>query len=193
LRGPSANLKMWWLLFSIVLGFGIVKEQQFIFIYYTIWSFTLEIVYFGLLLFGQKTRGLYSIILAPSIVICAGFWIVIAPMVQWSRPNVNILMTLVTHGCNMVALLAQKQERIYMHEFWKPALFTTIYNIFLALYVGSGGRSVSGQLPYWYAQYDRPIGWVFALLAIFANVIVHMGVSAYMYPKDKEHPTPHTV
>lgn len=183
----------WLLLFSIVLAFGIVKEQQYIFIYYTIWSFTLEIVYFGLLLFGQKTRGLYSIILAPSIVICSGFWIVIAPMIQWSRPNINILMTLVTHGGNMVALLAQKQERIYMHEFWKPALFTTIYNIFLALYVGSGGRSVSGQFPYWYAQYDRPIGWVFALLSIFANVIVHVGVSAYMYPKDKIHTIPHTV
>lgn len=186
---------LWFLLFSIVLFFGILKEQQYIFIYYTFWSFTLEVFYFGLLTFGHKTHGLYSIILAPSIVLTFGFWLVIAPIyLRSTAPSVNIIMTLVTHGCNMIALLTQKQERIRVREVWKPVLFTTVYNIFLAVYVGSGGRSISGQLPYWYAQYEVPIGWVFALLAIFANGIVHVGVASYMYPPPTEkNTTPHTV
>ena len=48
-----------------------------------------------------------------------------------------------------------------------------IYNTFLAIYVGGGGRSISGKLPYWYAQYDQPIGWVFAALAVAATGITH--------------------
>lgn len=182
----------WFLLFSIVFSFAIFKEQQYIWIYYTFWSFTLELFYFGLLTFGHKTKWLYSIILAPSIVIALGFWIVIAPRYSWSE-NHNLLMTVVTHGCNTIALLAQKQEIIHVREVWKPMLFTTVYNIFLAIYVGSGGRSISGQLPYWYAQYDIPIGWVFALLAIVANGIVHIGIASYLYPKEKKDSIPHTV
>lgn len=184
---------LWFLLFAIIYLYSLLKEQHYILIYYTYWSLTLEIVYFGLLLSGRPTKWLYSIILAPSIVICLGFWLVIAPMYPWSSPSVNIILTLVTHGCNMVALLTQKQERIYVREVWKPLLFTSIYQFFLILYVGSGGRSISGQLPYWYAQYDRPVGWVFALLATFANFIVHIGVASYMYTEKQDDKQPHVI
>ena len=171
----------WFVLFTIVLIFGIVREHQYLFIYYTFWSFTLEIVYFGLLYSGKPTRWLYGIILAPSIVVCCGFWIVIAPAYSWDSPLANVVLTVVTHGLNMIAMLMQSTDRIQVKDVWKPVLFTSVYNLFLAVYVGSGGRSISGQLPYWYAQYDRPIGWVFAALSVIASAVVHVGMSTLLY------------
>ena len=173
--------ELWFVLFSIVLCFGLIQEQCYIFIYYTFWSFTLEVVYFGLVTLGlgkeRLQHQLYSIILAPSIVIGLGFWIVIAPTYSWDSPAGNIVMAVVTHGCNMIALLCQTQYRTNVRDVWKPVLFTTIYQLFLAVYVGSGGRSISGKLPYWYAQYDVSIGWVYAGLATVAVGLVHISIS----------------
>ena len=75
-------------------------------------------------------------------------------------PPENIVMVFVTHGLNMVAAILEK-KKVFLKDIWKPILYTTLYNTFLAIYVGGGGRSISGKLPYWYAQYDQPIGWVF--------------------------------
>ena len=175
--------ELWFLLFGIVLCFGLIQEQCYLFIYYTFWSFALEVFYFGLVATGLGKEGLqhqlYSTLLAPSIVICLGFWMIIAPTYSWDSPAGNIVMAVVTHGCNMVALLSQTQYHIKARDVWKPVLFTTIYQLFLALYVGSGGRSISGKLPYWYAQYDMSIGWVFAGLAIVSVGLVHVSLSMY--------------
>lgn len=186
--------ELWFLLFGIVLCFGLIQEQGYLFIYYTFWSFALEVVYFGLVAMGVGQEGLqhqlYSILLAPSIVIGLGFWIVIAPTYSWNSPAGNIVMAVVTHGCNMIALLCQTQYRTNVRDVWKPVLFTTIYQLFLAVYVGSGGRSISGKLPYWYAQYDVSIGWVFAGLAVLSVGLVHVSVSMY---RDKNVTTSHIV
>ena len=175
--------ELWLLLFSIVLCFGLIQEQCYIFIYYTFWSFTLEVVYFGLVTLGLGKESLqpqlYSMILAPSIVICLGFWIIIAPTYSWDSPAGNIVMAVVTHGCNMVALLSETRYNTHVQDVWKPVFFTILYQLFLALYVGNGGRSISGKLPYWYAQYDVSIGWVFAGLAVMSVALVHVSVSMY--------------
>ena len=72
----------------------------------------------------------------------------------------------------MVAVLAEHKP-ICAKDIWKPILYTVLYNLFLAIYAGAGGRSISGKLPYWYAQYDKPIGWIFAALATTAVATVH--------------------
>ena len=177
--------ELWFVLFSIVLCFGLIQEQCYIFIYYTFWSFTLEVIYFGLVTLGVGKdwlqHQLYSILLAPSIVVCLGFWMIIAPTYYWHSPAGNVVMAVTTHGCNMVALLSQTASRTKARDVWKPVLFTTVYQLFLVLYVGSGGRSISGKLPYWYAQYDVSIGWVFAGLAIVSVGLVHISISTYRY------------
>lgn len=177
--------ELWFVLFSIVLCFGLIQEQCYIFIYYTFWSFTLEVLYFGLVTLGVGKdwlqHQLYSILLAPSIVVCLGFWMIIAPTYYWHSPTGNIVMAVTTHGCNMVALLSQTASHTKARDVWKPVLFTTVYQLFLVLYVGSGGRSISGKLPYWYAQYDVSIGWVFAGLAIVSVGLVHISISTYRY------------
>ena len=174
------------ILFSIVLAFDVYREGPYIFIYYTIWTFTLETFFFAMLVMDKRklAEKVFSFIYAPSIVVCVGFWIMIAPM-SWSVANsTNIVLVTVTHGVNMFAMLIQP-FKILHRDVWKPLLYTTVYNLFLAIYVGHGGRSISGKLPYWYAQYDRPIGWIFAFLAISASTAVHILSSTKRRAKTK--------
>jgi len=170
--------ELWLILFSVVLLFGALREGQYILIYYTMWTFMLETVFFGLLVFKKESIALkiFPFIFAPAIVVCIGFWIIVAPAAR-AAPITNIVLTIVTHGLNMIALLLQPYK-VYMKDLWKPITYTTIYNIFLAIYSGSGGRSISGKLPYWYAQYDTPIGWIFGFLAITASMSVHIFTSS---------------
>ena len=104
-----------------------------------------------------------------------GFWVIVAPIHFHQQPPENIFLLVVTHGFNMVAVLTE-HKAILQADIWKPILYTVVYNLFLAIYVGGGGRSISGKLPYWYAQYDRPIGWVFAALATTAVTVVHLSL-----------------
>jgi len=175
---------LWFILFLTVLLFHCHSEGGFVFIYYTMWTFSLEIVFFGLLLVKSTSvirKHLFEIIFAPAIVVCFGFWIVIAPIyLQSSKPK-NAVLVFVTHGCNAIAMLIEMKS-ISMSSVWKPVLYTIVYNLFLVVYVGSGGRSVSGKLPYWYTEYDKPIGWIFACLAVIAVFIVHVVSAAYIWP-----------
>lgn len=166
--------ELWLILFSVVLLFDSFREGHFIFIYYTMWTFTLETIFFGLIV-AKKARlaeKILPFIYAPAIVVCVGFWILIAPAAT-SAPITNIVLTTVTHGLNAIALVLQPYK-IYQKDLWKPIFYTVVYNLFLAIYVGSGHRSISGRLPYWYAQYDQPLGWIFAGLAVTAVTIVHI-------------------
>jgi hypothetical protein len=142
------------------------------------WTFLLETLFFGLLVVKKEKLALQILpfIYAPAIVVCMGFWIIVAPAAA-TAPITNVVLTLVVHGLNMIALLLQPYK-MYMEDLWKPIAYTTTYNIFLAIYVGSGGRSISGKLPYWYAHYDTPIGWIFAGLAITAAMAVHVFASS---------------
>jgi len=166
--------EFWLILFAVVLLFDWYREQQYIYLYYTIWTFTLETIFFGLLVAKKESIAakLFPFIYAPSIVVCTGFWLIIAPVNITNPHFTNIVLTMVTHGLNMVAMLLQPYK-VYSKDLWKPIAYTTLYNIFLAFYVGAGGRSISGKRPYWYAQYDIPVGWVFAGLAISAVAAIH--------------------
>ena len=171
----------WFILFLSVLMFHAWAEHAFILIYYTIWTFLLETIYFGLLLVGIDSKHLYETIFAPSIVVFAGFWLVIAPTyINSPKPN-NGMFVLVTHGCNALAMISESRP-LTMKSIWKPVVYTIVYNLFLVIYVGAGGRSVSGKLPYWYAQYDRPVGWVFFAIAVMAVTAVHVIASTYIWP-----------
>lgn len=175
---------MWCILFLTVLLFHLRAEGAYVFIYYTMWTFTLEIIYFMLLLTNRLTRireHLFEIIFAPSIVVCLGFWLVIAPIYLHSSKPKNAVLVFVTHGLNAVAMLTE-MKTISMSSIWKPTLYTIVYNLFLVVYAGSGCRSVSGKLPYWYAEYDQPIGWIFFGLAVIAVVLVHVISATYVWP-----------
>lgn len=186
LMGEQFKNQLWFILFSIVLLFIVNREREYILIYYTIWTFILETIYFGLLCLKYRmiANEIFPIIYAPSIVVCVGFWVIIAPSTD-SRAITNIMFTVVTHGLNMVALILQ-QKKVYMSAIWKPIAYTFLYNVFLAIYVGSGGRSISGSLPYWYAQYDNFLGWLFAFLAISAVTVVHILISSKPIKKIQE-------
>ena len=168
----------WFVLFSIVYLFHAYHERFFTLIYYTVWTFLLEIAYFGARIAKQDAvaETLWPCLFAPSIVVCMGFWIIVAPVHLAAQGAGNAFLLVVTHGVNMVATLAER-KRVLTKDIWKPLLYTFVYNLFLAIYVGAGGRSISGRLPYWYAQYDVPIGWIFAALAMSAVAIVHFMVS----------------
>ena len=140
---------LWFILFFIVIIFNFYREQQYVLIYYTNWTFILETIYFGLCIIIHFTI---------------------------QKPT-NMFLTVVTHGFNMLAMITEG-NKIFMKDVWKPVLYTFIYNIFLAIYVGAGGRSISNNLPYWYAQYDIALGWIFFALAISAVVIVHFAFSS---------------
>jgi len=176
--------EFWLILFSVVLIFDLFREQQFIFIYYTIWTFTLETIFFALLVAKQELYAskLFPFIYAPSLVVCIGFWILIAPISSSPPQLTNMVLTVVTHGLNMIAMVLQPYK-IHLKDVWKPVFYTVVYNIFLAVYVGIGGRSISGNLPYWYTQYDKAVGWVFAGLAILAVSTVHVFCSSKRPPK----------
>ena len=175
---------LWTILFGIVLVFYVFREQHFAFVYYTIQTFTLEFAYFAALTFQQEriANTIWPFLVAPAIVVCVGFWVIIAPMEFSEQPPTNLVIIFVTHGLNMVAVLAER-KKVFTNDIWKPILYTSIYNTFLALYVGAGGRSKSGHLPYWFAQYDQPIGWIFAALAIASTGVVHFIVAV---PKDDQ-------
>ncbi len=166
---------IWSVLFSTVLMYDIWQERQYIFIYYTIWTFTLETLFFILKACHKEREALiiYPFIFAPSIVVCCGFWLIIAPVFLTSSIPSNIFLIIVTHGFNMIAIL-QQPYKIFPKDLWKPICYTIVYNIFLAVYVGAGFRSISGRLPYWYAEYDRSSGWIFAFLGIAASGIIHI-------------------
>ena len=167
--------EFWLILFLVVLTFDWFREHHYIYLYYTIWTFTLETIFFALLVAKKEAYAakLFPFVYAPSIVVCTGFWFIIAPVnISQHHHFTNIVLTVVTHGLNMVAMLLQPYK-VYTKDLWKPVVYTTIYNMFLALYVGNGGSSISGNLPYWYARYDQPIGWIFAGLAVAAVAAVH--------------------
>ena len=174
------------ILFLTVLLFHCRVEGAFIFIYYTIWTSTFETVFFCLLLTKSPRlvnirQHIFEMIFAPSIVVCFGFWIVIAPVyLQRSKPR-NAFLVFVTHGLNAVAMLTEMRT-ISLSSVWKPVMYTIMYNLFLIVYVGGGGRSVSGKLPYWYAEYDKPVGWIFFCLAVIAVLIVHIVSAIYIWP-----------
>lgn len=183
--------QLWFILFLTVSLFHIYIEGAFIFIYYTIWTFALETLFFGLLMFKSPwivvtRRHLFETIFAPSIVVCVGFWIVIAPIyLQSSKPK-NAVLVFVTHGLNAIAMVTE-MKTLAMGVIWKPLVYTFVYNLFLIVYVGAGGRSVSGKLPYWYAEYDKPIGWVFFVLAMTAVALVHLISATYIWPVRQKH------
>lgn len=178
--------QLWFILFVTVILFHIHNEGAFIFIYYTIWTFTLETLFFGLLMLKSPRivavrRHLFETIFAPSIVVCVGFWIVIAPIyLQSSKPK-NAVLVFVTHGLNAIAMITE-MKTLTMGVIWKPLAFTFTYNLFLMVYVGAGGRSISGKLPYWYAEYDKLVGWVFFVLAMIAVSLVHLISASYIWP-----------
>lgn len=178
--------QLWFILFLTVLLYHAYVERAFIFIYYTIWTFTLETIFFGLLMLQSPRivairRHLFEIIFAPSIVVCVGFWIVIAPIyLQSSKPK-NAVLVFVTHGLNAIAMITEVKT-LKTASIWKPLLYTLVYNLFLIIYVGAGGRSISGKLPYWYAEYDKAIGWVFFGLAMSAVALVHVCSATYVWP-----------
>ena len=179
---------LWLILFSIVLLFDAYLEGYYLLIYYTIWTFILETLFFLCLVLEKYTprlvswrKQLFEIIFAPSIVVCVGFWLVIAPRyIHHSKPRNGVLIA-VTHGLNAVAMLTEVRGLPHA-SVWKPVLYTIIYNVFLMLYVGAGGRSMSGNLPYWYAQYNRPMGWIFAFVSVTAVAAVHVTSSLYIWP-----------
>jgi len=180
---------LWFILFSIVLMFDAWAEKAYILIYYTMWTFILETIFF--LLFAIKNKRIQQIqkhifetIFAPSILVFVGFWTVIAPVYMNNKIPKNIFFIIVTHGLNVIAILSQTKH-ISLHSIWKPITYTIIYNLFLITYVGIGGRSISGKLPYWYAQYNKPIGWVFAAISIIAVSIIHFISAIYIWPRPK--------
>ena len=177
----------WFVFFAIVIVFNFIREQQYILIYYTSWTFILETTYFGLQTFktpqlSEIANRIWPFMYAPAIVVCIGFWIIVAPIHFHQQPPENIFLLVVTHGFNMVAVLTERKI-ILTKDIWKPIVYTVVYNLFLVIYVGGGGRSISGKLPYWYAQYDKPIGWIFAALATTAVTAVHFIMGS---PEPKE-------
>lgn len=190
----------WFILFLIVLLYDIYLEQQYIFIYYTIQTFLLEIFYFMMVClheFGYTNatywkRQLFDIMFAPAIVVFVGFWLVIAPMkINGPKPTNGVFIA-VTHGLNVLALVDERMP-VRSETVWKPLLYTFMYNLFLVAYVGAGGRSISGKLPYWYCRYDRPEGWVFAFLGVFAVGIIHFCMARSSNNITKSHNVAHVV
>lgn len=184
----------WLILFSIVLGYDIYLEKQYILIYYTIQTFLLEIFFFLALCLSKWypranywKQHFFDTVLAPAIVVCLGFWLIIAPTkMNGPKPQNGVLMV-VTHGFNVLALWDEMLP-IQSETVWKPLLFTFLYNLFLIAYVGAGGRSISGKLPYWYCHYDTATGWVFAVLSIFAVGLLHVVAGRFSPPKSHNVP-----
>lgn len=181
---------LWFLLFMIVLLFDLWGEKGYILIYYTMWTFVLETLFFSLFLIKNKRiqqiqKHIFETIFAPCIVVFVGFWTVIAPIYMNNKLPKNIFFICVTHGLNAIAIVSEIKH-ISLHSIWKPIIYTILYNLFLIIYVGTGGRSISGKLPYWYAQYDKPIGWAFAVVSVVAVSIVHFISAIYIWPIPKE-------
>tara|TARA_B110001452_G_C15192822_1_gene414098 strand:+ start:590 stop:1138 length:549 start_codon:yes stop_codon:yes gene_type:complete len=181
----------------IVLMFDAWAEKTYILIYYTMWTFILETIFFSLFLIKNKRvqqlqKHIFETIFAPCIVVFVGFWTVIAPVYMNNKIPKNIFFITVTHGFNAIAIVSEIKH-IPLKSIWKPITYTVIYNLFLIIYVGIGGRSISGKLPYWYAQYDKPIGWVFAVISVIAVSIVHVIAALYIWPIPNEIPKQYIV
>ena len=181
-------------MFSIVFIYNVLRERQFLLIYYTVWTFILETVYFGLrsanrTIAHKWANKIWPFLFAPAVVVCLGFWIAVAPVLFQTRNSDNLVSLFITHGMNMIAVCMEERP-VFSKDVWKPILYTLVYNLFLAIYVGLGGRSISGNLPYWYAQYDKPIGWIFGAMATAAVAIVHLLVVS---PEPKESPKQYIV
>jgi len=177
---------LWFILFTIVLIFDAWTENAYILIYYTMWTFISETIFFSLFLIKNKRiqrfqTHIFETIFAPCIVVFIGFWTVIAPVYMHNEIPKNIFFIGVTHGLNAIAIISEIKH-IPLKSIWKPITYTMIYNLFLIIYVGTGGRSISGKLPYWYAQYDKPIGWIFAIISIIAVAVVHFVSAIYIWP-----------
>lgn len=177
---------LWFILFMIVLIFDASAENAYILIYYTMWTFISETIFFSLFLIKNKRiqrfqTHIFETIFAPCIVVFIGFWTVIAPVYMHNEIPKNIFFIGVTHGLNAIAIISEIKH-IPLKSIWKPITYTMIYNLFLIIYVGTGGRSISGKLPYWYAQYDKPIGWIFAIISIIAVAVVHFVSAIYIWP-----------
>lgn len=181
---------LWLILFTIVLMFDVWAEKEYILIYYTMWTFILETIFFCFFLIKNKQlqdiqQHIFETIFAPCIVVFLGFWTIIAPVHMNNKIPPNIFFIIVTHGLNAIAIISEIKH-ISIRSIWKPVAYTTLYNLFLIIYVGAGGRSISGKLPYWYAQYDKPIGWIFALISITTVAIVHFISAIYIWPMPKQ-------
>tara|TARA_B100001059_G_scaffold141023_1_gene141120 strand:- start:1059 stop:1619 length:561 start_codon:yes stop_codon:yes gene_type:complete len=175
----------WFTLFVLFLAYKVSLEQLFIFQYYTYWTLTFEIVLFALWLtpeWSDTASAFFPIVFAPSLLVAIGFWVLIAPLEE--RTFEGLLEALVPHGLNAVAMCIEMRP-MSRSDVWKPVLYTLIYNVFLYMYVTLGGRSVSGKLPYWYAQYDSYLGWLFAILAMSSVALIHLSF-AMAYPVPPE-------
>ena len=175
----------WFALFVLCLAYKVSLEQWFVFTYYTYWTLTLEIVLFALWLtpeWSYMADALFPTVLAPSLLVAIGFWVLIAPFEEWTPEG--LFEALVPHGLNAVAM-CNEMRPMARSDVWKPVLYTMIYNMFLCAYVVSGGRSVSGKLPYWYAQYDSYLGWLFTILAMSSVALIHLSF-AIAYPVPPE-------
>tara|TARA_B110000285_G_scaffold235601_1_gene318506 strand:- start:893 stop:1381 length:489 start_codon:yes stop_codon:yes gene_type:complete len=154
------------------------------------WTFILETIFFSLFIIKNKRiqqiqKQIFETIFAPCIVVFVGFWTVIAPVYMHRKIPKNVFFITVTHGLNAIAIVSE-MKHIRLKSIWKPITYTIIYNLFLIIYVGTGGRSISGKLPYWYAQYDKPIGWIFAVTSVIAVSIIHFISAIYIWPIPKE-------
>ena len=188
---------LWFILFMIVLMFDTWAEKAYILIYYTMWTFILETIFFSLFLIKNKRiqqiqKHIFETIFAPCIIVFVGFWTVIAPVYMNNKIPKNIFFIVVTHGVNAIAIVSE-MKHISLKSIWKPITYTVIYNLFLIIYVGIGGRTISGKLPYWYAQYDKPIGWVFAAISVIVVSIVHVIAAIYIWPMPKNNPKQYIV
>jgi len=181
----------------IVLIFDTLAQKTYVLIYYTMWTFILETIFFSLFIIKNKRiqqiqKQIFETIFAPCIVVFIGFWTVIAPVYMHKKIPKNVFFIAVTHGLNAIAIISE-MKHITLKSIWKPVTYTSIYNLFLIVYVGTGRRSISGKLPYWYAQYDKPIGWVFAVISIVAVSIVHVIAAIYIWPTPRESPKQYIV
>lgn len=122
----------WTVLFGIVFIFSAIREHQFVLIYYTVWTFILELVYFlcKSLNLSSIADILWPFLLAPSIVVCVGFWIIVAPMQFMHHPPENIVMVFVTHGLNMVAAILEKKKSLSKRHLETHSVHNIVQYIF---------------------------------------------------------------
>lgn len=172
----------WVILFMLTLAYNIYLEQWYVFIYYTTWTFVVEIILFTSLLledysthFKCLANFLFPIVFAPTILVALGFWILIAPTLS-DKISYDFIRIFITHGVNALAMYTVRRP-VFIQDMWKPLAYTVSYSVFLVTYVLLGGRSISGKLPYWYCEYDRPVGWLFISLSLVAIALIHAWIA----------------
>lgn len=181
----------WFILFVLTLAYNIYLEQWYVFIYYTTWTFVVEIILFACLLledysthFKRLANFLFPVVFAPTILVALGFWVLIAPTLS-NKISYDFVRIFITHGLNVLAAYTVRRP-VTVQDIWKPLAYTMSYNIFLVTYVLLGGRSISGKLPYWYCEYDSYLGWLFVSLSLAAVALIHM----WLEKKPLEQTTP---